>query len=212
MGDQFDSSMNYDFRKNCKEFFALRRMDAFEFDARVTQMRMRYHKNMLYGQLNLLDSHDVSRFLSVCGEDLDRFRLAILFQMTFIGPPSVFYGDEQQIAGLIEEDYRSPMRWDEENEMFCFYQSAILLRKDHRALRRGEFRTIYAGKNNGLYIFERYTKEERIIIGLNSGKTDVKWDISLENKTVLLQSGFHHDKLLGSGYVIAKEESYDSNN
>lgn len=210
MGDQFDSSMNYDFRKNCKEFFAFDRMDAYEFDARVTQMRMRYHKNILYGQLNLLDSHDVSRFLSLCGEDLNRYKLAILFQMMFIGPPSVFYGDEQQIAGLKEEEYRSPMRWDEDNEVFAFFQNAIALRKEYASLRRGDYRTITAEKGKKLYVFERYDTKGSLIIGLNAGKDEVTCGYSMRNRKVLLQSGFDGVKLQGYGYVIAKEESYDS--
>lgn len=208
-GDQFDSTMNYDFRKNCKEFFAYRHIDSYGFDSRVTQMRMRYRRNMLYGQLNLLDSHDVSRFLSLCGEDLNRFKLAVLFQMTFIGPPSVFYGDEQQIAGLKEEEYRSPMRWEEDNEMFDFYQRAIALRKEHEALRRGEFRTLHAGKGNGLYVFERYTEKERIIIGLNAGEVEADWNNIEGNSDILWQSGFNGNKLFGYGYAVMKQSCAD---
>lgn len=65
-GDIFDSTMNYDFRKHCRRFFAEQSIDAAEFDARVTNMRMRYKLPVLYAQLNLLDSHDVSRFYSLC--------------------------------------------------------------------------------------------------------------------------------------------------
>lgn len=205
-GDQFDSSMNYDFRKNCKEFFALQSIDAFEFDGRVTQMRMRYRKNILYGQLNLLDSHDVSRFLSLCQGDLERFKLAILFQMTFIGPPSIFYGDEQQIAGLKEDQYRSPMRWEEDNEMFPFYQKAIALRKEYEVLRRGDFRTINAGKDNRLYIFERYLGNEHLMIGLNTGTEEAEWNISMTDKELVWQSGYCGTKLSCYGFIITREK------
>jgi glycosidase len=212
MGDQFDSSMNYDFRKNCKAFFAEETLDASGFDSRVTQMRMRYHKNLLYGQLNLLDSHDVSRFLSLCQEELSRFKLAILFQMSFIGPPSVFYGDEQQIAGLKEEEYRSPMRWDMGDEMFVFYQKAILLRKEQEALRRGEYRTLSAGKNSRLYIFKRFTDHECLIIGLNAGPDEVPWNVDITNTHVLWQSGFNGLSLSAYGFVVLKEEQYGCDN
>lgn len=57
----------------------------------MTDMRMRYRKQTVYAQLNLLDSHDVSRFRSLC-RDEESFRLAVIFQMTFPGMPSVFYG------------------------------------------------------------------------------------------------------------------------
>ncbi len=204
MGDQFDSSMNYDFRKNCREFFAHGTIDAYGFDGRVTHMRMRYRKNLLYGQLNLLDSHDVSRFLSLCNGNLLRFKLAILFQMTFIGTPSIFYGDEQQITGMKEGEYRSPMRWDEENEMFSFYQIAIMFRRKFKALRRGDFRTLFAGKGNGLYAFERFHEGEHLIIILNAGEADAEITVLMEDKIIIWQSGYQAPKLSGYGYVIAK--------
>lgn len=203
-GDQFDSSMNYDFRKYCKEFFAQGEISSFEFDARVTLMRMRYHKNMLYGQLNLLDSHDVPRFLSYCKSNLERFKLAILFQMTFIGPPSIFYGDEQQITGMKEDEYRSPMKWNEENEMFSFYKAAIFLRKKLKALTRGDYRTIYADKDSSLYIYERFLDDEHIIIALNAGNNPVPFTITLEDKMLIWQSGYNDSTLSALGFILLK--------
>lgn len=93
-GDMFDSAMNYDFRKHCNLFFAEGAIDAADFSGRVTNMRMRYRVQTVPAQLNLLDSHDVSRFLSLCNGDTTRYKLAILFMMTFVGMPTVFYGDE----------------------------------------------------------------------------------------------------------------------
>lgn len=74
-------------------------------------MLMRYRMQMTPAQMNLLDSHDVSRFLSLCGGDMRRYRLTILFMMTFVGMPTVFYGDELGVQGLSEEEYRCPMPW-----------------------------------------------------------------------------------------------------
>lgn len=82
---------------------------------------MRYRMQMTPAQMNLLDSHDVSRFLSLCGGDMRRYRLAILFMMTFVGMPTVFYGDELGVQGLSEEEYRCPMPWDNENSTLCTF-------------------------------------------------------------------------------------------
>ncbi len=60
--------MNYDFRKHCRRFFAEQSIDAAEFDARVTNMRMRYKLPVLYAQLNLLDSHYVEPLLLRCAK------------------------------------------------------------------------------------------------------------------------------------------------
>lgn len=74
-GDMFDSAMNYDFRKNCRDFFGTEILNAKEFAGRITDMMYRYPTGILQGQLNLLDSHDVNRFMSYCQEDIRRFQL-----------------------------------------------------------------------------------------------------------------------------------------
>lgn len=203
-GDQFDSTMNYDFRKNCSEFFATGSIDAYQFDGRVSRMRKRYRRNMVFGQLNLLDSHDCSRFLSLCKGNLSRFKLAVIFQMTFIGPPSVLYGDEQQLAGLKEDEYRSPMRWNENNEMFLFYQALIALRKKYDVLRLGDYRTVLAQTGSRLYSYERYLKDTSIMIALNTGDQDIKFNLSLENRDIIMKKGFNGDVISPYGYIIAK--------
>ncbi|MDF2473580.1 MAG: alpha-glycosidase [Anaerocolumna sp.] len=178
-GDQFDSTMNYDFRKNCREFFAVNQLDSYAFDSRVTQMLMRYIKTMAYGQLNLLDSHDVPRFYSHCNGDINRMKLAVAFQMTFIGAPSIFYGDEKGFLGTLEEEYRQPMRWeDSEDEMKDFYVRLIALRNKNSALRLGNYRTVKAERGSGLYIYERYDEHQRITVSLNASDRSEKVPIT----------------------------------
>lgn len=49
-GDMFDSTMNYDFRKNCRDFFALRKISAEEFHDRIVKMLLRYrYRNAAVG-------------------------------------------------------------------------------------------------------------------------------------------------------------------
>ncbi len=173
-GKIFDSAMNYDFRKHCRRFFAEGSIDACAFDGRVTNMRMRYREQTVYAQLNLLDSHDVSRFLSLCGGDGRRYRLAVLFQMTFPGIPSVFYGDEKGMDGILEDEYRAPMNWQkEEDGLFTFFKKTILLRRTHTALRHGAFRTLCAERGSRLYAYARETDSDRIIIAINAGDAPV---------------------------------------
>ena len=168
-GEMFDSTMNYDFRKHCRRFFAERSIDAARFDGRVTNMRMRYKYNVLYGQLNLLDSHDVSRFLSLCQLERARMKLAVLFQMTFIGIPSVFYGDEKGIAGILEDEYRHPMEWGARNEeLERFYQRAIALRNQCPELRRGDFATLCARAGSGVYAYCRTLETSSVCVLLNN--------------------------------------------
>ena len=206
-GDIFDSTMNYDFRKHCRRFFAEQSIDAAEFDARVTNMRMRYKLPVLYAQLNLLDSHDVSRFYSLCEKDPARMQLAVLFQMTFTGIPSVFYGDERGIYGLQEAEYRHEMTWSQEPPALAeFYKKAMHLRTEHPALCRGSYHTIKAEKKNGLYGYERTDEKEKITVFLNNQSAAA--DIPPMNGKILWQQGYEEKNniLAPMGFAVFTQE------
>ena len=171
-GDMFDSTMNYDFRKHCRRFFAEGDLDAYGFAARCSDMLMRYKLQMTGVQMNLLDSHDVSRFLSVCGGDKRRYRLAVLFLMTFVGMPMLFYGDELGIEGIAELDYRSPMPWGGgDTQLSDFVRRAIALRHERSELRHGDFRVISARPGSGLLAFERRCGGKAVAVCLNAAGT-----------------------------------------
>mgnify|MGYP004566156571 FL=1 len=200
-GTIFDSAMNYDFRKHCKRFFAEGSIDAAEFDGRVTDMRMRYRRQTVYAQLNILDSHDVSRFLSVCGEDRRRYKLAIVFQMCFPGIPSVFYGDELGVTGIREEEYRQPMPWGRQDELYAFFEQAIRMRKQQKALTQGDYHTINAVAGSRLYGFERTYEKQRVMIFLNMEEVKMTCPIP-ENAEILMQEGWKDNILDPYGYVV----------
>lgn len=170
-GDMFDSAMNYDFRKHGELFFAQNTIDAAEFASRITHMLMRYKMQILPAQLNLLDSHDVSRFLSLCHGDGKRYRLAILFQMSFVGMPTVFYGDELGIMGNLEYEYRKPMPWQGGNlELHGFFKKAIVMRHELEALRRGNFRMLQAHDGSQLLVFARKLEGQTVTVYINAGE------------------------------------------
>ncbi|MDR3051477.1 MAG: glycoside hydrolase family 13 protein [Oscillospiraceae bacterium] len=198
-GDMVDSAMNYDFRRFCRQFFAEELLDAAAFDLRVSNLLMRYKTQALPAQLNLLDSHDVSRFLSLCGGDTDKMELAVLFQMTFIGMPCVFYGDERGMAGVAEDEYRRPMPWAAvETPLQETYRRMIALRREHPALSRGRFETVAA--RGRLYAYARVWQGERVTVFLNAGDTDA--DISApEGGEMRLQKGLRGGRLAPRGYA-----------
>ena len=207
-GKIFDSAMNYDFRKHCKRFFAEKTIDAEAFDGRVTNMRMRYRKQTVYAQLNVLDSHDVSRFLSVCNEDKDLHQLSVVFQMCFMGMPSIFYGDEMGMAGVLEEEYRHPTPWDEidkdaeKQNYMNFYKELIRIRKDEIALRRGDYKTLTAEKGSMLYGFRRSIENQEIDVYLNLGGAS---SIDVGTGTVLYSKNLSNDVLGQNGFAIIKK-------
>lgn len=168
-GDAFDSTMNYDFRKICREFFALGEINAREFGEEITKMLLRYPTNITLGQLNLLDTHDVPRFLSLCDGNRDKYKTVLLFLLLFPGPPSLFYGDEKGIMGITEPQYRSPMPWEETDEKLTdFIKKVIAIRKTYT-----DYTSVYScesiskDSDSGLFIFSRKGKKGNIKVILN---------------------------------------------
>lgn len=199
-GSMFDGAMNYDFRRHARRFFALCDIDAREFESRVTDMLMRYRSQVAYAQLNLLDSHDVSRFLSLCEGDERRMKLAVLFQMTFPGMPSVFYGDERGMTGVLEAEYRHPMPWNEEKgDMYKFYKCAIHLRNGESVLRRGTFRVLESEKGGGFFRYARGYGESGIEIIMNRSESKKKIAAGSE---ILFSEGYESGILDAYGFVV----------
>lgn len=198
-GDMFDSAMNYDFRKHCNLFFAEGAIDAADFAGRITNMLMRYRVQTVPAQLNLLDSHDVSRFLSLCNGDANKYKLAIHFMMTFVGMPTVFYGDELGIQGVLEEEYRHPMPWNGgDADLRAFFRKAIAMRHELAPLRRGDFHMVFAEAGSGLIVFTRKLGNQTVTVCINQGKESadlpniagsIYWADGLNGKT-LKERGF----------------------
>lgn len=200
-GDMFDSTMNYDFRKHARRFFAEESIDARAFAGRCGDMLMRYRKQMIPSQLNLLDSHDVSRFLSLCGGDARRYRLAVLFQLTFPGMPSIFYGDELGAMGVREEEYRRAMPWaDGDTALWDFFRRAIALRRAHAALRGGSFRVLRAESGERLLIYAREGGGERLTVAINAGSASVQLPEAPAN--VLWSEGLEGAALAAHSFAI----------
>lgn len=200
-GDMFDSTMNYDFRKHCRAFFAEKRIDAAEFSGRVTDMLMRYRLQMLPAQLNLLDSHDVSRFLSLCGGDTAGYRLAVLFMMCFVGMPTVFYGDELGVQGIREEEYRAPMPWKAGDlSLLAFFQKAIAMRNALAPLREGDFRTLSAEAGSRMFCFRRSTGKEGVSVAINAG--DAPANIPFSAEKLYWAEGLEGNTLSPGGFAV----------
>lgn len=205
-GDMLDSAMNYDFRRYCRRFFAEQTVDAETFDTNLSTLLLRYNENALFAQLNLLDSHDVSRFLSLCGGKTERMELAVLLQMTFPGMPCVFYGDEKGLCGESEPEYRRPMAWDASSPLEEVYRRMIALRKTHPALRYGSFHTELAC--GGVYRYSRVWNGTKITVAMNLGTEPVKAE---KRGTLLLKKGENRD-IIGAWEYEVWEEQNDGGN
>jgi len=187
-GDQFDAVMNYLLTAAALSFFGGPRldmttvnqsgglqgrvhpsMDAGGFANEIDRIFYLYQRDITYAQLNLLDSHDMPRFLSCVGGHKSALRLAWLFLMTYPGAPCLYYGDEVGVDGGHDPDCRKAFPWDAsrwDRDLLAYAKNAITLRKQQPALRRGSYQRLYSA--DGVFAFGRQLEDEACVVALNA--------------------------------------------
>lgn len=171
-GDYFDSVMNYAFFKDpVLDFFLLRKLDARGFAQQIVQGLVAYPIQGTWCMMNLLGSHDTYRVIELAKGNIHKLKLAILFQMTFIGIPHIYYGDEILMYGKGDPDNRRPFNWRYQEDsraigMHDYYKRLIQIRSQFPVLQTGEFGVLYTeGK---ILAFERKDDNTICIIVLNN--------------------------------------------
>ena len=157
-GDEWDTVMNYHFLKAVKRFVATGELTASGFVDQIGFMRGMLHPNAWPIMWNLLDSHDTMRFQRVCGDDLDKYRLAVGIQMLSTGMPIVYYGDEYGLTGDNDPDCRRGMPWSREHQvpgMHDWFSRLIALRKSEPAIVDGEVLSTTADDSRGLVMISK---------------------------------------------------------
>jgi neopullulanase len=125
----------------------VRAIDGPEFGRQLAGVMAAYPPEVVSLQLNLLDSHDTPRFLSLAGGDATALRLAALIQMTLPGAPCIYYGDEVGLAGREDPDCRRAYPWDparQDRSLREFIAGLVALRHAEPVLRRGRFELLAA--------------------------------------------------------------------
>ena len=152
-GDQFDAIMNYGLTAACIGFFIgdrldpalvegqshapIHPLDAEAFADRIDTLLNRYAPEIVQAQFNLLGSHDTARYLTLARGDKRILKLTALFQMTYPGAPSVYYGDEVGLQGGRDPDCRRAMPWEPaqwDTDLLDFFKKMVAIRRAHPAL------------------------------------------------------------------------------
>ncbi|MBI2518502.1 MAG: alpha-glucosidase C-terminal domain-containing protein [Opitutae bacterium] len=115
----------------------------------------------------------------------------VIFQMTYLGAPMIYYGDEVGLWGANDPDCRKPMLWPDltyadevygadmhtrhapdkvaiRPDLLEHYKRMIALRNRHPALLHGDYHTLTADDARGLFAFERTDAGDRVIVVLNN--------------------------------------------
>ncbi len=198
-GDIFDSTMNYEFRRICRDHIIGDNKNAITAAKQLEQMRLRYPTNLVNGQLNLLDSHDVPRFLSLCRGDLRKWKLACILLMLFPGVPSLFYGDEQAICGMKENEYRNPMVWSQNPQLYEFVQKIIEIRKEYIE-EDTSYEVLWEETDERVLTFVRDGRKGRLFVSLNVSEMDQEWNRG--EKNMILASTENEELLEAVGYKL----------
>lgn len=179
-GDEMDSIMNYPFKGAMVDFFARRSITVEQFNEILAQNVTIYIESITRQLWNLIGSHDTQRFLTECGNDVERMKLAIAFQFCYIGVPYIYYGDEVGLNGGEEPQSRKCMVWDKgkhNKELFNLYKKLIKIRKVNLPLIYGNYKSKYC--KDGILVFERIYNNEKIIVAINNNDFKLKLYIDL---------------------------------
>jgi neopullulanase len=195
-GDQFDAVMHYELTRAIFGFVAAESLNQEEirkgaykhiapltaegFAAAIRHLQKKHRPEVIAVQFTLLGSHDPARALTIMGEDQSAMRLALLFQLTYPGTPCIYYGDEIGLKGKHDPHNRQGMPWHKpeswNRDLFEYTRCLIGLRRQHAALRRGNYQELHA--RDGLYAFARELPNEYFLIALNVNQHPTKLDIS----------------------------------
>lgn len=187
-----------------------------QLDGLLQNWQERYPPEAYYAMMNLFGSHDTNRpyFLLDHNADLNdpslyqnpaydwsdsanRFRGALILQMTLPGAPTIYYGDEVGLVGPLAYDgstwqddpyNRIPYPWlDETGTPFYthlqtlpsqealrdYYRLLTGARNSHAALRTGSFDTLLVDDASNIYAYGRLMSDysDAAVIIVNRGAT-----------------------------------------
>jgi len=214
-GDQWDSIMNYDaFMEPITWFLTGMEKHSEGYNggmycnAKDFENTMRYYNSRLSIQsiqiaMNELSNHDHSRFLTRTNKKVGRLhtmgreaadtdinkgimREAVTFQMTWIGAPTIYYGDEAGVTGWTDPDNRRTYPWGKEDkDLIEYHRQLIKIRKKNKSLKLGS--TEYLTMDYGIISYARWFKDKKHIIILNNNDTSKEvvvpvWRVNILNE------------------------------
>lgn len=205
-GQTFDATMQYPFAEAMESFFVNQAMaiSPAAFAERLQQFTYVYPFQVSLVQMNLLDSHDTDRWASrFVNPDLPfngksriednnpdynvakpddaqwtRMKQSLVVQMTYVGAPMIYYGDETGMWSPSDPSDREPMIWKDlepyddpqvvfKQDVFDQYQRLIAIHRRLLALQLGFAHTVFADDANGVYAFSRDLDHDHICVVVN---------------------------------------------
>ena len=204
-GNEWDTVMNYDAFMEPVTWF-LTGMEKHSDDFREDLLgnadsfwgAMRHHSSNLVMPswqvaMNELSNHDHSRFLTRTNHKIGRtntlgaeaanqginkavFRIAVVMQMTWMGAPTIYYGDEAGVCGFTDPDSRRTYPWGhEDHELIDFHKKIIRIHKNYKELKTGSIK--YIDADNNFLAYGRFTRQEQCVILINNNSYELSREV-----------------------------------
>ncbi|MDR0876082.1 MAG: glycoside hydrolase family 13 protein [Clostridiales Family XIII bacterium] len=176
LGLGLDSVMNYPFANHTVDFLT-GRTDAVAYRRFFVSQYLNYPHEMLYTLMNLLSSHDIVRIRTRLSNPPDasalpreeqavyaptpeddelgsrRQRLAAAIQFSAPGIPTVYYGDEVGMIGLLDPFNRLPYQ-QRDTDMLNWHKKLSALHASHPAMQGGA--ALYYSTDGNVFAVLRY--------------------------------------------------------
>ncbi|RIK65201.1 MAG: hypothetical protein DCC65_12800 [Planctomycetota bacterium] len=216
-GQTFDAVMNYPFARASQRFFVNRqkKIGPSAFDRQLREVLSWYAPQVSYVLQNLFDSHDTDRVASMfmnpdleydqanrpqdngphyntakpTRECYERLKLMVTHQMTHLGAPMIYYGDEVGMFGADDPSCRKPMLWPEllpyddpnekiETDVLDHYRRMIAIRNTYPAIQLGSLDTLLTDDHKGVYAFARSLDGQSVVVVLNNSSHSHRLDVT----------------------------------
>lgn len=131
-----------------------------------------------------LDNHDITRFATSVGGDINKQKMGFAALLTLRGIPQLFYGGELGMPGdggnhgTLRADmpggwngdarnaFTEAGRTPNENELFNYVRTLLNWRKSKSVIHTGKL--MHFIPENGIYVYFRYTDTESVMVILNN--------------------------------------------
>ena len=195
-GDQFTGVMNYPYTLQIEDHFFKHKMNAKDLSEHLTDQLMMYPDMVDQAMMNMLDSHDTARILTLAKDNQDLALQAVAYEFVQPGVPCIYYGTEMGMSGDNDPDCRKPMDWSKlEGPVWQRVHELVKFRLDHSdTLNKGTVKLTVTEK--GLLKVER-TGKEAIKAYYNTSKHNVEID-----KTAALSQNYKAGVLAPDGFLI----------
>ena len=164
------------------------------------------------------DNHDLTRFYTDIGEDLNKFKMAMAFLLTTRGIPVIYYGtellmtgDKSKGDGFIREDFplgswkltvssQQPVVSSQQLEASQYLRTLLNWRKGSDVIHHGKLKQFIP--QDGIYIYFRYDEKDAVMIVINKNTESRKPDLS-RFREVLKDYRAGKDVVTGKAFILA---------